>query len=273
MDGVQIRLADEAKYLGIILDKKLNWNPHLEKVIHKARHSLWACQRTCGKKWGLAPKQLHWLYVTVVRPQITYGCIAWWECTLKVQTQMKLTRIQRTACMMVTGAFRSTPTAAMECLLGLAPLHLVIRSTARMTTYRFIQTACYEPNMSDRRSGSLRADLLSNEILGMRSDIAIPKTYTEWPYRVILPSRIDWENSGPSLLEGPCWFTDGSVTKQGAGAGISGWKMGNEYPLTWADLQRLFKQKFLPLSTALNSSWKTDGSVDQLKSYRTAKLH
>jgi len=40
------------------------------------------------------------------------------------------------ACLDITGAMKSTPTAAMEVLLNLTPLNLLIAAEARMALYR-----------------------------------------------------------------------------------------------------------------------------------------
>jgi len=40
------------------------------------------------------------------------------------------------ACLAITGAMKSTPTAAMEVLLNLTPLNLLIMAEARMALYR-----------------------------------------------------------------------------------------------------------------------------------------
>jgi hypothetical protein len=55
---------------------------------------------------------------------------------LSKSTKNQLGRIQRMACLAITGAMKSTPTAAMEVLLNLTPLHLLIMAEARMALYR-----------------------------------------------------------------------------------------------------------------------------------------
>ena len=75
--GETIQFATEAKYLGVTLDKTLNWNSHLDKMIKKAKLSLWNCRRICGSSWGMNPKQMQWLYTQVIRPMISYGSVAW----------------------------------------------------------------------------------------------------------------------------------------------------------------------------------------------------
>lgn len=61
-------LSTEVKYLGIILDCKLNWNSHLKQIIDKATNALWLSKRTFGNKWGLRPIMIHWIYTTIIRP-------------------------------------------------------------------------------------------------------------------------------------------------------------------------------------------------------------
>jgi len=51
-------------------------------------------------------------------------------------TKTQLGRIQRMACLVIMGAMKSTPTAALEILLNLTPLDLVIQAEARMALYR-----------------------------------------------------------------------------------------------------------------------------------------
>ncbi|KAL3280721.1 hypothetical protein HHI36_003957 [Cryptolaemus montrouzieri] len=104
-----------------------------------------------------------------------HSCIAWWECSLEKRSQFKLFKLQRTACMMITGASRSTSTAAIEIILGLAPLHLVIRGATRMATYIFHHLSRNETSMFRFVSGALQSEIEDSQMLSMKSDIAIPK--------------------------------------------------------------------------------------------------
>lgn len=48
-----------------------------------------------------------------------------------------LEKLQRSACLLISGAFKSTLTAAVDILFGLTPIHLLIKSEARMSNYKF----------------------------------------------------------------------------------------------------------------------------------------
>jgi hypothetical protein len=66
---------------------------------------------------------IYWIYTVVVRPIVTYAAIVWW---LRVKFRIRkaeLSKMQRMACLGITGATRTTPTAAVEILLGLPPVH------------------------------------------------------------------------------------------------------------------------------------------------------
>jgi len=74
----ELTMLSEVKYLGVIFDSKLNWNQHLQKIINKVETTFTVARRTSGKKWGLRPNMVHWLYSRVVRPSILHGALVWW---------------------------------------------------------------------------------------------------------------------------------------------------------------------------------------------------
>jgi hypothetical protein len=78
LHGKYLKVLDEVKYLGVILDSSLTWNQHLQKTIRKTQTTFALVRRTCGKKWGLRPSMVHCLYTRVIRPSILYGALVWW---------------------------------------------------------------------------------------------------------------------------------------------------------------------------------------------------
>jgi len=52
-------LINQAKYLGVILDKKLNWTDNITDRTRKAAIALFAWKKAIGKKWGFSPAIVH----------------------------------------------------------------------------------------------------------------------------------------------------------------------------------------------------------------------
>ena len=121
--------------------------------MEKASISLWTSRSLYGKNWGISPKITYWLYTITTRPIINYASSVWWKKTQQKKAQEKLSRIQRLACLGITGAMRTTPTAAMEVLLNLPPLHLFIRREARMAVFRNLTEGLGTATGTSNRSG------------------------------------------------------------------------------------------------------------------------
>ena len=84
-------------------------------------------------------KVVHWFYVSITRPPVTVASLVWWPGCQTAKAKKRLNRIQRLACLGVTGAMRTTPACAMEALTGLPPLELVIRFEARSAAQRLLE--------------------------------------------------------------------------------------------------------------------------------------
>ena len=75
LDGVAIEISDEAKYLGVTLDSKLNFETHKSNKANAARKSIYMARNLVWKKWGPTPRIMREVYKTIVRPKIDYA----WE--------------------------------------------------------------------------------------------------------------------------------------------------------------------------------------------------
>ena len=74
----------------------------------------------------------HWMYTAIVRPMITYAGFIWFKEAEKISFRLKLNKLQRLACILISGAMRSTPLEALEALLGLPPLHIYKKSKVKL---------------------------------------------------------------------------------------------------------------------------------------------
>ena len=127
INGKEVGLDSEVKYLGITLDRKLNFKQHIEEKIAKGKRFLYNVKKATSKIWGLKPKMMLWAYKAMVRPMISYGAIVWGHKVASFSD--KLNRLQRLAMLSAAWVFRSTPTAGLEVIMGLEPLELYIKGT------------------------------------------------------------------------------------------------------------------------------------------------
>jgi hypothetical protein len=126
------------------------------------------------------------------------------------------------ACLGITGAMKSTPTATMEVLLNLTPLDLQIMTEARMALFRLhIPKQPPDPK--------LEAGLLSiwksvgDPVLDMQSDYTFPVYHYSKTFKVIIDWDY-WRTKDPMFPEEDAliWFTDCSRADSGTESGICG---------------------------------------------------
>ncbi|GBM44041.1 Retrovirus-related Pol polyprotein from type-1 retrotransposable element R1 [Araneus ventricosus] len=124
-----INRKNHLKYLGVTIDHKLSWLPH---VIEQGKRAMDQYQHLCriaGKTWGINKNIRRLLYKTVIEITLCHGAAAW-RHNMTSRLQKKLDSIQRLFLLYITGAYRTTPTAALQVVTGLQPLHLQIQQEA-----------------------------------------------------------------------------------------------------------------------------------------------
>ena len=149
LHGTEIEYVEDFKYLGVTIDNKLSWTTHMKNQVNKAQMALVTGRRMIGHRWGLHPKQVEWLYKTIVRPILTYGSIVWVQSLQRTGIRKMLDKVQRTACLMITGGMRSTPTAGMEIMIGLTPICTYIESSAISCYSRLSKTNTWRPKTGE----------------------------------------------------------------------------------------------------------------------------
>ena len=74
INGQEIKFSKSIKYLGVTLDKKLNFNEHIDELLIRAQKSMYILQKLSGNKdWGSDSKTLRTTYLGLIRSKITYG--------------------------------------------------------------------------------------------------------------------------------------------------------------------------------------------------------
>ncbi|CAI6374212.1 unnamed protein product [Macrosiphum euphorbiae] len=79
-DNESIDWKPSVKYLGVILDKKLNWRPHISAKLQQAYQRLGVLFPIINRKSTISKKCSLIIYKQVLRPLILYACPIWGSC-------------------------------------------------------------------------------------------------------------------------------------------------------------------------------------------------
>jgi hypothetical protein len=93
-------------------------------------------QEVFSTVWGLRPRVVYWLYTSINRPFITFASLVWWPGCQTASVENQLSRIQRLACLGITGAMRTGLTSAMEALTCLPALDLMVEDESSAAAHR-----------------------------------------------------------------------------------------------------------------------------------------
>lgn len=242
-----MEISDRVKYLGVILDRKLNWKDHIQSRAEKA-HRCWSiCRRTIGSKWGLKPRMTHWLYTSVVRPILTYAAVVWWPSMEKKCNIKTLQKVQRICCLGVSGAISTTSTRAMEVVLNLTPIEIHIKYTAAIAAKR-IQTIGAWSQGDQKSHHQTILDIPGFDLAGWESD-RIPNHKSTTKCCTEIPDRGSWADG--SLIgrkSGVHCYTDGSKIDGKTGAGFYIENFGIEQYFRLPDHNTVFQAEVMAIT-------------------------
>lgn len=229
--------------------KKLSWKANVEMRVKKALNAYYICRKTFGSKWGLKPKIVHWMYTSIVRPILTYGCIVWWPAVDKVTYFKKLKKVQRLACIGITGSLRTTPTASLEVMLNILPIDLFCKATAAKSALRLKESGCFRT----RNYGhSTIFNNISLDVTNVTTDYTSPVSLLERNFEIRFPKRVEWESgNNPFDSDFHVIYTDGSKMNTGVGCGIYSEHFGIEKSFKLDDNCSIFQAEVLAIHNAL----------------------
>jgi len=163
--------------------------------------------------WGLGPNVVHWLYVAIKRPSVTFASLVWWPGCQADSAKRKLSRVQRLARLGITGAMRTTPTNAVEALTCLPPLDLVVQSEAGSAAHRLWSLGYWSYLHPTRVHSSILIWFQkSDPIFNLVVEVMRPVYNFEPHYRVTMLKREDWTKAigAPPAVKRLAWYTEGS---------------------------------------------------------------
>jgi len=86
IENTDIDVVDEFNFLGIIVDKNLNWKSHISHVSKKISKTTGIL---CRLKRFLSLEVLLTLYNSLILPYLNYGILVWGHKSVKLETQQK----------------------------------------------------------------------------------------------------------------------------------------------------------------------------------------
>jgi hypothetical protein len=113
-----LQLTTKIKYAGLFLGKGLTRKVQQQSVMNKTYRAFWTCKSTFGKTWGLKSRVVHLIYTMVFRTILIYSSMVWWQRVRYKVSKTELSKLQRLACLAITGEIQMPPTAEMEVLLN-----------------------------------------------------------------------------------------------------------------------------------------------------------
>lgn len=126
LNNKNIQIVTHHKLLGIVIDNKFNWFNHLSYLKLKTLNFICNIKRVRGATWGVSRDLLKTWYQIVTEKQIAYGAQNWID-DLNIHGRRKLSSLQRSALLPISGAYKSTSTAALNVILGIPPIQLTLK--------------------------------------------------------------------------------------------------------------------------------------------------
>ncbi|XP_061383025.1 uncharacterized protein LOC133320098 [Danaus plexippus] len=129
MDSHTIHFQKSIKFLGVILDDKLNFREHINHIVYKATKIFNRLSFFCRHTWGAHPENIRIIYLQVIQPIITYAAGVWGHVADKKCVRKKLLSMQRAFALKAIRGFRTVSTSAALALALFTPW--ILRSKRR----------------------------------------------------------------------------------------------------------------------------------------------
>lgn len=155
MDGANIKFKEQIKYLGFVLDEKLTFIPHIQYIMDKGKKRMDLFRKYARKDFGLKCGALRTIYKGVFEPIITYGSPIIDQVLNKVMVVKQVRKAQRGPLLLMTKAYRTTPTLSLPLLAGVLPADLLIRERAALLRSK------KEPNGNPEERRLIKQDILA----------------------------------------------------------------------------------------------------------------
>ena len=150
VNGNDIDLVKETKYLGLLIDDNLKWESNVKYTQKKISRAIGVLKYA---KHYIQEGTLRNIYLSIVQPHFSYCCSVWGCCgTTKLNTLQKL---QNRAARIVTGSPFDTPAAPLLQWLGWPSIEKLINQGNCTMVYKSLK------DLAPENQGSMQYQMLS----------------------------------------------------------------------------------------------------------------
>jgi hypothetical protein len=122
LNGNLIPVVKEAKFLGVVFDRKLSFLPHIKYVKDRCLKALNLLKVVSKTDWGGDRKVLLRLFRSLIRSKLDYGCVVYGSA--RKSYLRILDPILNQGLRLALGAFRTTPVESLLAEANVCPLQL-----------------------------------------------------------------------------------------------------------------------------------------------------
>ena len=133
LNTVRIAQCDTLSYLGLLFDRKLNWNRHIDNLYDNTLRIINGLSVAARATWGLRSEVLKEIYEAAVLPKMLYAVHVWHPAVERKKNLVKLERLQRLIAIKICKGYRTLSFEATILLAGLLPIQMKIEE--RTTLY------------------------------------------------------------------------------------------------------------------------------------------
>ena len=162
IEGTTIKWVDQYKYLGVIFDRKLTFQKHVNYLKKSTRNKFNMLKNMAGSEWGTSTDTLIKYYNAAIRSKLEYGGVG--ILTLSKSASKDLEILQNRALRII---FADRPTISKDVLCGTAGL-LPLNFRRNEATAKFIH------NISVRK--------YNHPLFSSYEKSYFRKTCAEWPF-------------------------------------------------------------------------------------------
>jgi hypothetical protein len=132
LNNKPVQQVNNIKYLGIIIDSKLNFRDHVIHTSRKCTALLHALAKSAKQSWGIKHEELNTIYKEVILPLVLYGAPVWIDAMERKCNKIIYSRVQRLMNMKITKVYRTISYEALCILTGTIPIEINAEETATL---------------------------------------------------------------------------------------------------------------------------------------------